>query len=1374
MVLTFEITEYNPRPPLSNSLKDFNFKIVSQNMNSMNLSELGSSRNGDRLHTKLVAILKGRADIYALQDLRLGDNVDDFKNQLILTAFGSYTAYLNSQNSSRGVGVLIKNSLRHKVYRIHSSACENIQIIEMSVGDRFFNLINIYGPKVSQNNNFYNELRSYLESINCVNYCIMGDMNVITNVIPPNHFENNNIELFNAVLIPNETLSRQLVDWLSTGEICDRFRTLYPFKKIFSYESFQLNYYKRSRIDNVLCCNLFSDCITKIDYPNRYSSMLDHKPIEIFIGGPRPKSEKRIDNTLLDISGLHETVYYALVETLIDHAEIENKADLKQQLVLINVMCHNMKRLSIHIDQQTVPDQLALNSLEFLTLQHRRACENFIPYNEILDFNFNIEWDALLETLTNTFKNSIIAFQSFHVKQIKEKKDFYSKKLLNLYANGNFVSHEALQTQEILLSIEDQENKRLLKSSKYFNLLNHEKPTRGFSALLKNQNSDASISNIKSYDGVPFESEEQRNEHIRAHYENLYSTPYFSDNTIEDFLLGIDDDLINQHKLNDLERESLEGYFTEIELQESLDTSNFASAPGADGISMLAIKTFWNLLKIPILRGFNEMIDKGVLRGILKFGRIRLIPKGDKDTAVVGNWRPISLLCTLYKLFSGIVNLRIRKVVNKVCHRAQKAYGEFSVIQENILISLETMNKANKVNCPLAALLIDFSRAFDTVAHSYIRKVFKYFGFGDRFIEIIMITLKDRSACIIVEGGKVTESFLIRVGVLQGDRPSCEIFKICINPLILKFIHSVILQLPPQIAPPIEDLSGRRIDKADNTSAFADDLTLFFSTNPMALILSKQILDSFGTLSHLKTNVSKTKVITFGPPPPQDFIDAINELGFQRADSFETLGIKLNNKLDNLNENWDRILNKCKRIVNFWNLFFLSTPGRVNIVKQFLYSQLSYLGSILTPPDYFFEQFTDLIVRFLKHAAKVARDRIFIDCKEGGLGLVDPRIFVLSLQVNMFMRGFKTKDWWGNELRSFLFEKSLPHSINFNNLTPRLNPILHILAKAFYTFAKGFFKHNGNIKSLQVFGNDFYTNFAIDSNFFDQRTWNRIKDTFVLIKYGHIVDQNANLVDFNTFLARTGCNLPYPDFLRVADFITPTLNAEKLNFSKKNVPISTILNRTKLKSKIFRPFLSVSRFKISNCRPSKSRNLWSENVLDPQRESRFFLSWTKSFVPMNIREFAFKFLNNFLHLNANRARMLQNENLAKCYFCENHPVGLMQIIPHENYRHFFLQCRTSDEVLRVYFRDFLDRGSFQWFIWNRNLMLLGAPSFLENERALVLNLELILAAFFLFQCKLRKLCPSINKLKEHCEFYREIFLFAPAYKRGFNRWTGRN
>ena len=85
-----------------------------------------------------------------------------------------------------------------------------------------------------------------------------------------------------------------------------------------------------------------------------------------------------------------------------------------------------------------------------------------------------------------------------------------------------------------------------------------------------------------------------------------------------------------------------------------------------------------------------------------------------------------------YKLFSSIINSRLQKVIDKVIHPSQKAYSEVSVIQENILQVFENLSKANHISCPLTSLLIDFSKAFDSISHSYISKVLEHFNFGPR------------------------------------------------------------------------------------------------------------------------------------------------------------------------------------------------------------------------------------------------------------------------------------------------------------------------------------------------------------------------------------------------------------------------------------------------------------------------------------------------------------------------------------------------------------------------------------------------------------------------------------------------------------------
>ena len=57
-----------------------------------------------------------------------------------------------------------------------------------------------------------------------------------------------------------------------------------------------------------------------------------------------------------------------------------------------------------------------------------------------------------------------------------------------------------------------------------------------------------------------------------------------------------------------------------------------------------------------------------------KQGIITLLPKGDNPLAYIKNWRPISLLNVDYKLFSGILAMRMKKVLPKIIGDQQKRF----------------------------------------------------------------------------------------------------------------------------------------------------------------------------------------------------------------------------------------------------------------------------------------------------------------------------------------------------------------------------------------------------------------------------------------------------------------------------------------------------------------------------------------------------------------------------------------------------------------------------------------------------------------------------------------------------------------------------
>ena len=60
----------------------------------------------------------------------------------------------------------------------------------------------------------------------------------------------------------------------------------------------------------------------------------------------------------------------------------------------------------------------------------------------------------------------------------------------------------------------------------------------------------------------------------------------------------------------------------------------------------------------------------------LRSAIITLIPKGDKDRSILGNWRPISLLSVFYKVLSGALAARLKNALPEIIHVSQKAYLE--------------------------------------------------------------------------------------------------------------------------------------------------------------------------------------------------------------------------------------------------------------------------------------------------------------------------------------------------------------------------------------------------------------------------------------------------------------------------------------------------------------------------------------------------------------------------------------------------------------------------------------------------------------------------------------------------------------------------
>jgi hypothetical protein len=150
------------------------------------------------------------------------------------------------------------------------------------------------------------------------------------------------------------------------------------------------------------------------------------------------------------------------------------------------------------------------------------------------------------------------------------------------------------------------------------------------------------------------------------------------------------------------------------------------------------------------------------------------------------------------------------------------------------------------------------------------------------------------------------------------------------------------------------DIAGIAADMDDqkfrNESAFetskADGFANDNSTGTLfeygSLLALKNILNDFAGISGLLCNTEKTALMQIGNigPVPNE----IAELGFLITDRIHILGMDIDANLTDLDGNFSKTVLNIKKGVDYWKRYNLSLPGRINVIKSLLFSQILYLG----------------------------------------------------------------------------------------------------------------------------------------------------------------------------------------------------------------------------------------------------------------------------------------------------------------------------------------------------------------------------------------------------------------------------------------------